>query len=136
MYKDIEKYNKYQAKYHLERYHRIRNFTIESLGGVCVECGSKENLELDHIDPKTKLFTSEKLLNVSKKKWDKEVKKLQVLCKVCHNIKTIKENGKILVKGMNTHGTLSSYRYCRCSVCKKAKSEYMKKYHETHTRKR
>lgn len=33
-------------------------------------------------------------------------------------------------KADKTHGTLSSYRYCKCVLCKKAKSAWQKSYME------
>lgn len=121
-------YNSYQASYHIKRYHRIRNEVLDLLGGKCAICGSKDNLELDHINPEEKKFDCGKLLSVSMAKWDEEVKKLQILCKECHSVKSVKEAGYELVKGKDIHGTLSSYRYCKCELCKEAKSKYMKEY--------
>ena len=76
--------------YNLERYYYNRNeyFSDKS----CVKCGSKENLELDHIDPKTK---DPKLVGSSGSLWlwsvarrDTELSKCQVLCKIHHDEKT------------------------------------------------
>tara|TARA_B100001113_G_C20646390_1_gene421485 strand:- start:36 stop:539 length:504 start_codon:yes stop_codon:yes gene_type:complete len=58
----------------------------DKLGNKCVKCGSTENLEFDHIDPKTKCF------NVNPQdSWEKtlpELYKCQLLCKPCHTEKT------------------------------------------------
>lgn len=71
----------YQVAYYRKRIGKL--FTI--LGGVCVDCGTKYNLEFDHINPKTKSF------NVStaarSKKWELvvvEAKKCKLRCKSCH----------------------------------------------------
>lgn len=127
-----EGYNKYMREYHIKRYYRIRNESIESLGGKCNRCGSIEKLQLDHIDPKTKLFEVSTFLSIPLKDFKEELKKCQVLCWECHKIKSILEQGKKIAKG--THGTLSSYRYCKCKLCKDAKSKWQKKYLETHKR--
>jgi len=41
----------------LAKYHRRRREAIKKLGGRCVLCGSKKNLEFDHRDPKKKSFS-------------------------------------------------------------------------------
>jgi hypothetical protein len=41
----------------LAHYYRVKEKLIEELGGECVVCGTKEELEFDHVDPATKLFT-------------------------------------------------------------------------------
>jgi hypothetical protein len=38
-------------------------------------------------------------------------------------------------RGMR-HGTLSCYRFCKCTLCTSVKSAYMRKYYQTHARKR
>ncbi len=59
------------------------------LGGKCVKCESVENLQFNHIDPNTKSFAIGKLLNFPKQVVSDELKKCQLLCKSCHNDKTI-----------------------------------------------
>jgi len=44
----------------LERYHERIGEALDILGGKCIKCGSLENLEFDHIDPSSKLFTISK----------------------------------------------------------------------------
>ena len=57
------------------------------LGNKCVKCGATENLQFDHIDPKTKCF------NVNPQdSWEKtlpELYKCQLLCPPCHLEKTM-----------------------------------------------
>jgi len=48
------------------------------------------------------------------------------------NVKTLKEKGMEIAKG--NHGTLSSYTYCHCKLCKKAKREWFREYYKTHKR--
>ncbi len=121
-----ESYNAYMRKYHLGRYYKLRGEAIASLGGKCVECGIKENLQLDHKNKEDKEIEVSRMLSVSLKRFWNEVKKCQLLCAKCHSKKTIIESGKKIAKGR--HGTISSYRYCRCKLCKEAKSEYSKEH--------
>ncbi len=125
--KDKDAYNAYMKEYMLKRYHEKRNAKIAELGGVCVHCGSDQNLEFDHIDPSTKEFTI--AIGWSSTQLDAEVAKCQLLCKSCHLTKTKenKEHGKIL-----KHGTewMYSKHKCRCESCKEAfRSAKRKRYH-------
>lgn len=125
--KTKEEYNEYMRKYMLERYHQRRAYGVEFLGGSCVVCGSKSNLEFDHIVSTDKSFSlAKKLHTISKKGFLKELEKCQLLCSSCHSDKSIADCGNKKAKG--THGTLSSYLYCRCDLCRGAKSDYMKEW--------
>lgn len=53
-----------------------------------MKCGSTENLEFDHIDPKTKSFTITSRPTASEDKMSKELAKCQLLCHTCHENKT------------------------------------------------
>jgi|GEM_PF-2811688 len=121
-----EFYNEYMRKYMLEKYHKKRAKLIELLGGKCMVCGSVNQLEFDHIDPNTKSFTIAQLNTMAYDKAVEECKKCQLLCKPCHNTKTILEKGFQEVKGKDIHGTISSYKYCRCEICKNFYKEYNK----------
>lgn len=94
-YKDPEKQklylHEYQKVYHQNRYSKCIQGMLEYLGGECVQCGSKENLEFDHIDPKTKSFSITRKWN---RRWEVlklELDKCQLLCKDCHLTKTSTE---------------------------------------------
>lgn len=99
---------------------------IEILGGKCAWCGSTENLEIDHIDPKEKKNHISQILS---RKWEivrEELKKCQLLCESCHMEKS-KEEKEVFYP----HGTLGRYeRNCRCDLCRRAntdvKAEYKK----------
>lgn len=54
--------------------------------GPCKTCGSADNLELDHIDPKLKV--SHAVWSWSQKRRDLELSKCQALCRRCHKLKT------------------------------------------------
>jgi hypothetical protein len=110
------------------RYHRRRKELIEQLGGACRRCGSMEDLEIDHIDPRLKT------MNVSRvvcEKWDeafyKELENCQLLCTECHLEKT-KEDMQYLPSG--THGTITmaTHGKCRCDACRAIKSIYQREY--------
>lgn len=120
--------NEYMRQYMKRRYDERVAKAHEILGGKCVKCNSIDNLQIDHKVPKDKKFT---LTDFTSRKWSvfyEELKKCQLLCQKCHNIKTVSENGKKIAKG--THGTLSSGKYCKCILCKKAKADYMHEWHK------
>lgn len=111
--------NEYMNAYMKERWEKRRLAAIEQLGGKYVQCGSNINLEFDHVDPSEKSFTIAKASSFSEVRFQAELIKCQLLCKSCHELKHD--------VGKQTHGTLSSYRYCKCDECKKAKSEWNRK---------
>jgi 5-methylcytosine-specific restriction endonuclease McrA len=115
----------YMRDYMLRRYHRRRNAAIKFLGGKCA-CGETEGLQFDHKDRRKKSFTIAKLWGVSESRFWVEIAKCQLLCDDCHEKKTLADLGQVSAK--TTHGTLSSYRYCKCAVCREAKAEYMRNY--------
>lgn len=128
--KDKEAYNAYMRVKILERYYQRRAEAKQKLGGKCVVCGTKDNLEFDHINAKEKSFGISKLWSVSKEKFDAELLKCQLLCKEHHEIKT-KLFGDNTSGGKNKvldydHG--SGYMYCndrcRCDICKEWNRKY------------
>lgn len=99
--KTKEEYNAYMRKYMLDRYHRRISEAIIELGAACAHCGSEEisELEFDHIDPSTKSFTiGTKAGSVSEDKLQAELKKCQLLCKTCHDIKTTGGAGRKMAR--------------------------------------
>lgn len=111
--------------YMKKRYHVRRKALIEQLGGICSKCGSKSNLQFDHIDHKTKDFDiADKLVSTSLEIIRKEIEKCQLLCKKCHIEKTIYDKRHKPWQ----HGTITGYDHCRCELCKKAKSDYGREY--------
>jgi len=71
-----------------ENYFKIRNHFIKLLGGKCVYCQSKDNLEFDHIIP---CLTDMSKMSRSKREWhwfdEYEKRNLQLLCAECNNKK-------------------------------------------------
>lgn len=121
--------NEYHRKYNLDRYYRRKNKAVEMLGSICKNCGQSDNLQFDHIDPQSKAFTiCDKLVTYSWAKIEAELTKCQLLCVTCHGIKTLQDKSQIRTKDQDVHGTLSSYRYCKCDLCVKANADYMKQY--------
>ena len=95
---------------------------IAEFGGQCVKCGSKQNLEFDHIDPKTKLACVAEIWTWAEDRRLAELAKCQLLCTYCHKEKTAVDRGYKTAP----HGTLTSYkRYgCRCELCRSANAGY------------
>jgi hypothetical protein len=58
--------------------------------GPCAQCGSSHRLEVDHIDPETKVTHT--VWSWAKPRRDAELAKCQVLCHACHAEKTRAEN--------------------------------------------
>lgn len=118
------------SKEYFRRYYHQRKLDYQKLlESHCNKCGSTEDLQFDHIDPKTKSFTISKLMNYSKEKVLEELRKCQLLCKSCHLHKSQEEGSlskKPHNKGKWKHGTTTSYmaKGCRCKVCKDFYSEY------------
>lgn len=109
-----------------DRARRIRKEIVEYLGGKCVQCQSVEELQADHIDKATKKFSIASAYSKNSKELWEEVAKCQLLCACCHEAKTLVDMNQQSAK--TTHGTLSSYRYCKCDLCRAAKAEYNKNY--------
>ena len=116
--------NEYFNTYMKDRWKKRKKRGEELLGGKCAQCGSVENLEFDHIAPKTKKFTIGNRSSCSEKLFLEELAKCQLLCGVCHSLKSISDRGHRVARG--THGTLSSYRYCKCDLCREAKNKYQR----------
>jgi hypothetical protein len=105
----------------LRRYHERRAKALAFLGGAC-KCGSTSDLQFDHVDRTKKSFTIGKLWSLSEKVFWAEIAKCQLLCSKCHEEKTLIDLNQVSAK--TRHGTLSTYRYCHCSLCRKANADY------------
>lgn len=109
--------NEYMRLYMKERAKKRVIAAKEQLGAKCIQCGSTEDLQFDHIDPTTKLFTLAKGSSFSEQRWQAELAKCQLLCQTCHTSKTLNDLGRIPAK--DNHGTASCYVHarCRCELC-------------------
>lgn len=117
--RDIENKNRYQRKWHKDR----RNEILNELGGKCAQCGSTDELEIDHIDPTLKLFKPSKIVNmgIANPLRQAEIDKCQLLCNTCHKAKTIQQ---LTVP----HGIKGYRRGCKCDVCRLAKHDEKQRY--------
>jgi len=90
----------------------------------CAVCGSKEKLQVDHIDRTKK--TSHRIWSWTKEKKEAELAKCQILCFECHISKTRKDMG---------HAEHNAKRYrekkCLCEQCELAYRAYNKKRYQT-----
>lgn len=82
-YKDRNKKREYQREWCAKR---RRDFLD---GKSCIECGSTEYLQLDHIDRTKKI--SHRIWSWTEERRKEEIKKCQILCKICHKKKTKKD---------------------------------------------
>ena len=103
---------KQRASYQSDRVARLRWEWLQA-NGPCVQCGSWDELEVDHIDPTAKV--DHRVWTWSPERRSRELEKCQVLCSSCHDKKT-------WMGRRAGHGTISMYRKgCKCAECKEAK---------------
>lgn len=97
---------------------RLRRKQWFAANGPCKQCGSWEDLELDHINPADKVHHV--VWSWSEERRTAELAKCQALCHGCHRAKTIAALSKPLV-----HGTINGYskHRCRCEECRRANRE-------------
>ena len=96
----------------------------------CVVCGSKEFLEIDHIDPATKI--SHRIWSWSEERRSEELSKCQTLCFDHHKVKTMASYAS-----KRTHGTGTMYNHgCRCSSCRAYKTHRARIYRSVAQRQR
>lgn len=93
--------------------------------GPCRRCGSKVDLDIDHVipgsqGPKISAGAGTSIWSWREDRRLAELAKCQVLCGKCHVIKSM-ESGE---RRVTTHGTAHMYqRYkCRCDICRDYKS--------------
>ena len=118
--------NAYMREYLRKRWKARKEVAMDHLGGVCVRCGTKENLAFDHIDPTTKYQQVSRMSTASEERFWNEVAKCQLLCTECHRLKTLDDLGQKDARKM--HGTLSSYKYCHCALCRAANAAWSRQY--------
>lgn len=118
-YKDPE-----QKREYMRRWMAARRAAWLKEHGPCVECGSSEDLQVDHIDRTLKV--SHKVWSWSEVRRNEELAKCQVLCWECHKKKTNVDLERF------QHGTQNMYskQHCRCSLCTAAHRESMRTWRE------
>lgn len=85
--------------------------------GPCVKCGSRDDLEVDHVDPAKKV--SHRIWSWSRKRREVELARCQVLCGLCHKDKTRRQRDDAVPHGVNRY---KGRHGCRCSICRAANS--------------
>lgn len=87
---------------------------MASVGAWCRMCGATERLEVDHIDPRTKVHHA--VWTWSQKRRDAELAKCQLLCRACHQKKTMQDYP---TQAPSPHGSVRRYKRhgCRCDLC-------------------
>lgn len=126
MQQGSEEHLQYMREYSKKRYEQRIKDAIAFLGGKCTKCGVMEDLNFDHIDGSTKTANVTSITRSKEEVFWDEVRKCQLLCIKCHEEKTLTERGQESAK--TAHGTLSSYRYCKCEKCTACWKEYMRNY--------
>lgn len=97
--------------------------------GPCAVCGTWDNLQVDHIDPRTKAVSTTSVVWgwSDEARRETELSKCQVLCDSCHKDKTAAQKAMVV-----SHGTYTMYnnpRYkCRCDLCVEAFRIYQHNY--------
>lgn len=117
MWADHEKRLAYVRRYQREWIAKRRQDWIDE-NGPCAKCGSAEDLEVDHVDPSSKMFNPAAIWSLSRRNPVRvaELAKCQVLCYSCHLTKTGEYSGW---NREASHGTSTRYsRGCRCQECR------------------
>lgn len=80
-------YGEAKKAYQREWMRRRRQNWIDE-NGPCVDCGSDVDLEVDHVDAKTKSFNPSFIWSRKAEVREAELAKCVVRCSTCHQIKT------------------------------------------------
>lgn len=115
-YKDPERQREFQ---------RQRNAKVRAAwlaGKCCVDCGSVERLECDHVDRSQKV--SHRVWTWAPAKREEELAKCVVRCRACHQERHAAEMRK-------EHGSAGYKRGCRCEECRSWKSASNRRYLES-----
>lgn len=105
-----------------------RRLAWVTANGPCAQCGSTTDLQVDHVDPSTKV--DHRIWSWSEERRLAELAKCQVLCGDCHKAKTSAENSKRFTQPIK-HGTYMGYagnHACRCDLCTEANRNYKREW--------
>lgn len=122
------KYVGNEREYHREYSRKRRAALLALLGEECAKCGSREDLQFDHVDPSEKSFNISSNMTASNQIVRQELAKCQLLCGDCHRAKSAVEAAGF------THGTLYGWmkKKCGCSTCFASK----RRWHEARNERR
>lgn len=97
---------------------------IEALGGECVDCGTVDDLQFDHVDPTSKAFEVSTAIDSRPRTqvWE-ELRKCVLRCESCHIVKSRREGS---FHNVEHAGGLTGKRGCKCQPCRQQKAEYMR----------
>jgi len=121
--------------YLTERRAQRRQMFKDHIGGKCVKCGTTEDLQFNHKNPKEKEFTISEIIHKNIEFVLREVEKCELLCKSCHHEETRRQYRDKEIRVWNDgtrkpyiHGTCRMYQQqsCRCESCVLANHLYMK----------
>lgn len=105
----------YMRNYMRNRYHYRLKVAKKKLGSKCNGCGITCGLTLTRLASADKGVKLAQIWSASEDKFLAALKNYQLLCFDCKHKET-------------SHGTLSSYKHCRCVECLAAKSKYNREY--------
>ena len=124
---------KAHSAWNLAKYHRVRQEWIEKLGGKCVDCGTTEDLQFDHVDASTKEISISTVLTYAAPKVEAEMAKCELRCSSCHREKTAACGDD---NSVPHGGGKAGKRRCKCDPCREKKREYMREYMKEYRRNR
>ena len=105
-----EYFKEYHHKWYLEvMVPRREKWFLEN--GPCVDCGSWENLELDHVNPDTKIHSA--IWSWSDQRRSEELTKCQPRCYDCHKKKTIREGFERGIYGNRKKEIIDGKTWCK-----------------------
>lgn len=111
----------YMNAYMKQRYDERRKYAVEKLGSACYRCASSVNLQFAltvPMLPTYRVINVGKLVTQRRERFEHTLTACVLVCTACTSLK---ERVKY---DPYAHGTLASYRYCRCTACKDAKNAY------------
>ena len=119
-YADPERQREYQRDWIAQR--RTEWLADKS----CGVCGSREDLQVDHIDSSKKV--SHRIWSWTPERRDAELAKCQVLCWPHHKEKTHQDGHPDGIR----HGTAGAWRTagCRCDICRAYQARTQREYRQ------